>query len=170
MAPLISSNFCPNVLYGDVCTDDSCLGQHDVRLCEICVVICSPAGTFDSHIRSWKHLENEAKAAPPRFNPYLIHCSPCNVTVSTTQWNNHLGQESHRRHQELAALRAAYELAESDKQGVTISHLETSIDFGGIDVDQATAGARLEICLSSDKHVTLVRTSVRARVPNHASL
>ena len=170
MAPVISSNFCANVLYGGGCNDTSCLGQHDVRLCDICVVICSPAANFDSHIRSWKHLENEAKAAPPRANPYLIPCAPCKATISAAQWDAHLANESHRRHQELATLRAAYELAESDKQGVTVSHLDTGIDFGAIGVDQASAGARLKICLSSDKHVTLVRASVRARVPNHASL
>ncbi|KAI1789433.1 P-loop containing nucleoside triphosphate hydrolase protein [Ganoderma leucocontextum] len=171
MAPLISSNFCPNVLYGGGCNDASCLGQHDVRLCELCVVICSPATNFNSHIRGSQHLTNAANAAPLRvLNAQLIRCPPCSVTVTATQWGTHITGDSHRKHQELASLRAAYELAESDKQGVSVSHLDTGIDFGAVGLDEATAGARQEVCLSSEKHVTLVRTWVRARIPNHASL
>ena len=172
MSTLISSNYCSNVLYGGGCNDPSCLGNHDVYLCELCVVICSPAANFSSHIRSWKHLENAAKAAPPSrvVNGQLIRCPPCSVTVSALKWDDHINGDSHRRHQELASLRAAYELAESDKQGVSVSHFDTGVDFGAIDVDQATAGTQLEVSLSSDAHMTLVRTWVRARIPNHASL
>ncbi|PIL27838.1 hypothetical protein GSI_10992 [Ganoderma sinense ZZ0214-1] len=169
---LISSNYCPNVLYGGGCNDSSCLGNHDVCLCELCVLICSPASNFASHIRSWKHLENASKAAPPSrvISGELIRCPPCSVTVSSTQWGTHITGDSHRRHQELASLRAAYELAESDKQGVRVSHFDAGVDFGAIDVDQAAAGRRFEVTLSSDKHVTLVRTWVRARISNHAGL
>lgn len=119
ISTLISSNYCSNVLYGGGCNDPSCLGNHDVSLCELCVLICSPASNYASHIRPWKHLENAAKAAPPSrvVTGQLIRCAPCSVTVSAAKSDTDITEESHRRHQELASLRAAYELAESNKQG-----------------------------------------------------
>ncbi|TBU29435.1 P-loop containing nucleoside triphosphate hydrolase protein [Dichomitus squalens] len=172
MAVTTSKNFCPNILYGGgPCEDASCLGEHDVRLCELCVVICSPASNYDSHIRGRQHLANTAKVAPlPFVKAQSVRCPPCAMVVNATEWTAHISGESHRKHQQLAALRAAYEIAESDKQGVSVSHAETGVDFGVVNLEQAGAGeSRVQLSVSSLKLVTLIHVRVRARVRSHVA-
>ena len=173
MTPLpANKSFCPHVLYGHgPCEEQSCPRVHDVRLCEQCVVICSPSTNYESHIRGRLHRENAAKTLPPRHvKADVIRCPPCGVVVSASTFGSHCTTELHRRREELASRRTAYELAENDKLGVSLSHAEEGVNFGVVNLEQASLEAgRIELSLSSRDSVVLARTWIRARVPNHAS-
>ena len=176
MSLAISSDFCPDTLYGKGCNDPSCVGNHDVRICELCVVICSPASKYDTHILTKTHRGREknapALAAPlPKGNRRCTVCS-VNVTAGDFTWKTHLAGESHKQHQQLAILREAYEQAELDKQSVSVSHSGGGVDFGVVSFGKACEGVRVEVTLStkSSHAINVVQTKVRSRIPNHASL
>ncbi|KAI0747145.1 P-loop containing nucleoside triphosphate hydrolase protein [Daedaleopsis nitida] len=174
MSRATSVDYCPSTLYGGGCDDKSCKHQHDVRICELCVVICSPASNFDSHIQGRQHLGRlrDAGATARPVNGHSRRCIVCSLTLPESTWTSHLASEDHRKHQRLATLRAAYEQSEVNKHGVSVSHAETGVDFGVISLAQASEGTVVELTVStqSPQTTSIVKTEVRSRISNHASL
>ena len=171
---VVASDFCPSTLYGGGCDDRSCKYEHDVRICELCVVVCSPAASFDAHIQGRQHLSKlkEADASSRPANDRARRCIVCSLTLSESAWTSHLASESHQKHQQLATLRAAYENSETNQHGVKISHADTGVDFGVVSLTKASEGVRAEVTISTEsaRDVAVVRNEVRSRIRNHASL
>ncbi|KAH9930512.1 uncharacterized protein BXZ73DRAFT_101882 [Epithele typhae] len=160
----LQKDFCPNVLYGPGCQDSSCELEHDARLCEVCVAVCSPESRWAVHERGPRHQANVEQTSQLETLP---------ASLKRDSWREHLGSDGHRKHLRLAALRAAYEQAEQDKQGIVVSHADASgIDFGLVPLDQATAGVDASVDVSTEvyKEISLVGTEVKSRIPNHAAM
>lgn len=175
--PVVPQNFCPAVVHGEGCADSSCLLDHDVAMCEVCVMVCSPAANYFSHTRGRVHQTNLrlASTQPGRrgYNVDMKQCTLCSMSVPYDTWGIHLSNPIHKKHQELAYLRSAYEMAELDKQGVSVSHAEDGVTFGVISLEQATEGVQTELTVSASatkKFTSILQTQIQARISNHAKL
>ena len=95
------------------------------------------------------------------------------MNVHPDEWTRHFATDGHRKHLELASLRAAYEQTEFDNQGVAVSHAQPAgVDFGHVTLERAASGIDVEVTVSTDQSepVSVIDTQVRSRVPNHAAL
>ncbi|KAI0690995.1 P-loop containing nucleoside triphosphate hydrolase protein [Cerioporus squamosus] len=151
------------------------MAEHDVCLCELCVVVLSPASNYDSHIRGHAHHSNLrlASALPGRLGGEDIRrCLVCSMNIPVDAWGIHLAAPAHQKHEQLAILRARYEQAEQNKQGISVSHMEDGVNFGVASLEQATEGIQTEVTVTTEtsQWISIVRTQVRSRIPNHDKL
>ncbi|RPD55542.1 P-loop containing nucleoside triphosphate hydrolase protein [Lentinus tigrinus ALCF2SS1-7] len=176
MASIPVDKFCPEVLYGEGCAYiDSCPLEHDVYICELCVVVISPASKHGYHIRGPLHRQNLRLAGelPGRSGAVdRRRCTVCSMSVPADAWGIHLSAPTHKKHEQLAILRADYEQAEEDKQGVSVSHAEDGISFGVVSLEQAMEGVKTEVTVTTEttQWTTFLRTQVRSRISNHEEL
>ncbi|TFK80574.1 P-loop containing nucleoside triphosphate hydrolase protein [Polyporus arcularius HHB13444] len=170
---MIPDKFCPDVLYGTGCSDTSCIAEHDVILCELCIVVCSPASNYDSHIRGQSHRTNLqlATTLPGRLGAEdLRRCTVCSFNIPMDAWGIHLAAPAHKKHEQLAILRNAYEQAERNKRGINVS-LEDGVDFGVVTLEQAAEGdiqTAVTVTNETSEWISMLHTEVRSRIPGHA--
>lgn len=134
----------------------------DLTRCDVCYLDFPTRTEFDRHQRSEGHRHALARAADQHANPTIpytrvtgtpaapgyIQCDICHKDIHVDVWVAHTTR--HTSHQERAAVDAAREEAEKDKNGVSVSY-KRGIDFGIIDPVEAL---RPELYRTADVKVT----------------
>jgi helicase MOV-10 len=85
-----------------------------------------------------------------------VHCDLCNLNVVQSRWARHISLPSHSRKERFAAFKAAFDEAEKDKHGVTVSHPGGGLEFGIVELRRARDGV--------DKHLIINNTVPNSRV------
>ncbi|OBZ77616.1 putative helicase MOV-10 [Grifola frondosa] len=77
------------------------------------------------------------------ISPGHTLCTLCQRSVPILYWAAHLASRSHRRKEIFTSYKRAFEEAEKDKHGVTVSHGDaTGLDFGIVEAPDAGRGIR----------------------------
>ncbi|KAI0646633.1 P-loop containing nucleoside triphosphate hydrolase protein [Trametes meyenii] len=164
---------------------------HQIKLsrathlhCKVCNVQAQGHRGWTQHVAGDRHRkratrlgfipENVEPLPPPPSDPRYKCCDVCDFVVHVNVWQSHLIGTSHKRHQRHAALRAAFERAESDKQGVDVSHSDAGVDFGVVSLAASKKGLCIDVSVQvanlSDRDVVLLGASITTRRKSHSSL
>ena len=168
---IIGDQFCKDSLYGTGCNDPTCILQHDVFICELCVVVCAPASNFKSHEGGQRHRENLDKTAPIRSTSWTLKkCPVCRFNVHMDEWLQHPNTEEHQKHQKLANLKADYQKSKVDRQGITVLRADSpGVHFGLVTQAEAANGIEeVFVCTNHSNPVLIVGRTVHSIV-NQAS-
>ncbi|RPD55533.1 P-loop containing nucleoside triphosphate hydrolase protein [Lentinus tigrinus ALCF2SS1-7] len=132
--------------------------------CPICRVSVIGQHIWDSHVNGRLHLKTAKSRSvdpklvqptePPLVTPGMRRCETCNVHIPDHNWTSHLSSRAHRNLEQHAAFRAAFELASHDKHGVSVSHAESGLDFGIVEVAEASRGLQGRLAISTDDHTS----------------
>lgn len=127
-------------------------GINDNVHCSICDTNLSKSN-WEGHIHGKRHVrlasqqgvrldvEPEEATTLPGF----IYCPVCKSDVQEGMWNSHTSSRAHARKILFTHYEAAFEEAEKNKHGVTISHDHDGIDFGIAEVKCAELGVSLVV-------------------------
>lgn len=108
-----------------------------------------PASNWSSHIGGKPHekqvrirglssveVEPEEAASDDVPQGYSF-CALCERAILTSSWTSHTNSPSHRKKEVYTSFKAAFDEAEKDKHGITVSHAG---DFGIVEVVDAGRG------------------------------
>ncbi|KII91314.1 hypothetical protein PLICRDRAFT_104992 [Plicaturopsis crispa FD-325 SS-3] len=157
--------YCQRALTPSGCNVKDCRKNHDIRQCP-CGVVVPLKYSWEGHVRSRKHLErvgvlsrnalDDSFAVPPAANVSapqsgaasgrapgadgLIHCAPCDLQITPTQWPFHNRSRHHQQRQRQYDAQDALASAELDKHGITVSHPK-GVDFGILEAEEAVGSS-----------------------------
>ena len=103
------------------------------------------ANSWDSHVRTQKHLKISRKAGgasqlqealPPLGS---LHCRFCNRNIKIGGWGPHQSGLTHQKKEQYFLLKAVFDVAINDKGGVVITPPE-ELDFETIELSHAQQG------------------------------
>ncbi|KAH9948060.1 P-loop containing nucleoside triphosphate hydrolase protein [Amylocystis lapponica] len=132
--------------------------------CSLCNVIISDDRLWFQHLAGIPHRDIAARnGVNPNIPPQVpttipdgfTRCALCKEVVVHFLWSSHLISPRHLQVQQLLSYKTAFGQAERDKMGVTLSHGDTGIDFGIV-----------ELSISSERGI---RTSVAVRTTDPSS-
>ncbi|KZS97366.1 P-loop containing nucleoside triphosphate hydrolase protein [Sistotremastrum niveocremeum HHB9708] len=121
-------------------------GSYSPVYCQICNCNLYTHDDLVNHASAKRHRNAAFRAGldPGRgngrvFTPIdLIHCPTCNKDIRAEKWDYHSESVSHRRAEGFKTISAAFENAEEDKNGITIT--EGKIDFGVVEWIESPIG------------------------------
>ncbi|KAH9948069.1 P-loop containing nucleoside triphosphate hydrolase protein [Amylocystis lapponica] len=123
-------------------------GVSNLLHCSICAVNVSGSYCWGLHIEGRRHkglasqrgidpdVQPEEALTPPGY----LHCNVCRIDIHEGAWSSHATTRAHQRRAMFAAYDSAFEEAERDKNGVTISPGEEGLDFGFVELPDAHSG------------------------------
>lgn len=116
--------------------------------CNLCQVLLGSPWNYPQHIQGRTHLaslegrkENNESRSDESVSevllvpPGLVNCQVCDANVADRLWSNHVTGFKHRKKERFAAIQAAFDEADKDKHGITVSHGDDGVDFGFVDLD-----------------------------------
>ncbi|KAI0945598.1 hypothetical protein AcW1_001783 [Taiwanofungus camphoratus] len=136
--------------------------------CPICNIKVSGNTVWSQHIAGARHRQTAAKQGlSPNVNPEdpdplranQKRCMLCNRIMLKSSWASHVEGQEHKRHESIATYKAAFEQAQNDKKGVTVSHGEGGIDFGVVGPQHSASIDALARTIVSSQ-VFIVRVNV----------
>lgn len=89
--------------------------------------------------------------------PGQTRCQLCDVNVNSRHWTSHVTKPSHKRREQFVAYKSAFDEASKDKHGVTISHGDSGIDFGIVELQDAEGGVRVELKIQMTSPSTRIK-------------
>ncbi|KAF9226240.1 P-loop containing nucleoside triphosphate hydrolase protein [Gyrodon lividus] len=89
---LLIPNLCPEVQEHGICKTSGCSKHHDVRVCDICSIVCSSSKQYAAHLAGKRHRRCEVGAS------VTLHCTACNTYLSGSKaWDIHSRSKKHAR-------------------------------------------------------------------------
>ena len=133
--------------------------------CPACGVNVSGMHCWEQHINGRLHRSRtEGVGASVDVQPEEAHalpgqtrCQLCDVNVNSRHWTSHVTKPSHKRREQFVAYKSAFDEASKDKHGVTISHGDSGIDFGIVELQDAEGGVRVELKIQMTSPSTRIK-------------
>ncbi|KAH7908653.1 RNA helicase [Hygrophoropsis aurantiaca] len=85
------AKICPHLEAHGACTVPQCPHNHDVKVCELCGVLCASSAGYEAHITGKKHRRKLAGSG------VVYHCLVCDIYVSKGVWDQHISGRPHAR-------------------------------------------------------------------------
>ncbi|KAM5541781.1 hypothetical protein V8D89_004510 [Ganoderma adspersum] len=149
--------------------------------CPVCNIQVIGRASWQDHASSGRHARKAAAhgVAPDDVQPAVPpsesfkQCKLCREAHPNRLWGFHLASRAHKRREEHAVLRSAYERAGQDKGGVVVSHSGSDVDFGVIDLARASEGLGVDLSISasgpSESVVSISRVNVSPQIGQRSS-
>ncbi|KZT68330.1 RNA helicase [Daedalea quercina L-15889] len=123
-------------------------GAVGAFFCSICQTNVPSGDGWAVHIRGKKHVGLASQQGiDPNVQPEEtttpighVHCNECSLAVPQERWTTHVNSRSHGRKSLVASYEAAFEEAGKNKHGIDVTHENDGLDFGIIDVEDASRG------------------------------
>ena len=80
---------CPSLLATGACQATNCTGNHLVKFCETCRLICQDATSYASHRRGPGH------AAKFKHSSINVFCPACDKNITANSWDSHVQGQKH---------------------------------------------------------------------------
>ena len=150
--------------------------------CPVCNIQVMGHATWRAHASSGRHARKAAAhginsqdvqpAAPP--TSLFKQCKLCRESHPNRAWRHHLASTAHKRREEHTVLRSAYERAGQDKGGIVVSHGDSDVDFGVVDLAHASQGQEVALSISAAGHasastVTISRVNISPQIGQRSS-
>lgn len=117
--------------------------------CTVCKVALGSPSNYPQHVRGRAHqalLEKQGSQDESSDTGSLfeviprghLECHVCDLDVPEQLWSSHVTSSNHRKKERFVSIQAAFDEADKDKHGVTVSSecdAECSLDFGLIELD-----------------------------------
>ncbi|KAI1789430.1 P-loop containing nucleoside triphosphate hydrolase protein [Ganoderma leucocontextum] len=126
--------------------------------CPVCNIQVSGRAPWQDHASSGRHARKAAAhgvasedvqpGAPPA--KLFKQCKLCREAHPNRLWRHHLASNAHKRREEHVVLRSAYERAGQDKGGIVVSHADSDVDFGVVDLARANQGLEVALSISAN--------------------
>ena len=154
--------------------------------CKLCNVSLGPPWNYSSHIQGRAHKallekqdadsdnESDSQSVPHKH----LHCHVCDMNVLERLWSSHIVGLGHRKKERFASIQAAFDEADKDKHGITVSSLcdgEGTINFGFIELDslqsQPTHSTQVTLLLTTpgDIKISGIRLSSTKTIRSRSS-
>ncbi|KAH9948068.1 P-loop containing nucleoside triphosphate hydrolase protein [Amylocystis lapponica] len=146
--------------------------------CYLCDVSVNGETNWSQHIAGAPHRKAAARyGVSPKIRPEDPNavpaghkrCTLCTRNIAKASWSSHLRGQYHLKLQRYANYKAAFEQAEKDKKGVTISHGDTGVDFGVVELTSSERGVRISLVVRTTEpssRTTILQANVSATVVN----
>ncbi|KAI0088906.1 RNA helicase [Irpex rosettiformis] len=130
----------------------------NILQCSLCEIAVSGLRSWKSHLKGRKHqnkarsrgvpagIEPQGAGAPVKRHQF---CATCNAYVRDEIWSKHSASILHQRRLRFAAAEAIREEASRDKHGITVSHNPDGMDFGVLEIPEATGGKQNTLTVSN---------------------
>ncbi|KAI0316313.1 P-loop containing nucleoside triphosphate hydrolase protein [Amylostereum chailletii] len=131
-------------------------GAGQVFRCEPCGRSISGATRWEQHINGQAHLSQVGRGEgvlrgeitePIEAVLETRVCELCAAIVEVAKWPDHVSSPLHKRKEENDAWKDPLRQAERDQFGVTVSHADSGVDFGVVEVEAATEGTSIELII-----------------------
>ncbi|OSX63564.1 hypothetical protein POSPLADRAFT_1045879 [Postia placenta MAD-698-R-SB12] len=107
--------------------------------------------SWTPHVRGKRHsraaasqgVSPDVEPEEEAVKPGHTFCNVCARTLPQSKWNNHLTTPQHVRRMLFANYEAAFEEAEKNKHGTTVSHDDDGVNFGITEVPNAQQGVQI---------------------------
>ena len=80
---------CPSLLATGACQATHCAGNHLVKFCESCRLICQDATSYASHLKGRGH------AAKLKHSSINVLCTTCDKNIVVNSWDSHIQGQKH---------------------------------------------------------------------------
>ncbi len=149
--------------------------------CPVCNIQLIGRASWQAHASSGRHARKAAAhgvasedvqpTAPPTES--FKQCKLCREAHPNRLWRYHLISKAHKRREEHSVLRSAYERAGQDKGGIVVSHADSDVDFGVIDLARANQGLGVDLSISASgpttSTVSISRVNVSPQIGQRSS-
>ncbi|KAI0691003.1 P-loop containing nucleoside triphosphate hydrolase protein [Cerioporus squamosus] len=157
--PLDLSKLCADTLFG---------------VCDIQVL--GPV-VWKDHILGGPHSRRSAShgVAPEDVQPVVPpesqykSCALCKEAVPIRRWRGHVASASHTRREGHALLRSTFERSAQNRNGLSISHEDSGLDFGVVSLEDAIAGVQVNVSISASTPASILRAEISRNVGQDAS-
>ena len=138
--------------------------------CKVCRLHLSSGWNYPQHINGRAHralLEAQGESGriisaedsnePFYTPPGLVRCEICDSRIPSHLWTRHLTGIGHRKKERYGTIQAAFEEADRDKHGITLTvDGKSEIDFGFIETDSLSRkNVDVELRLSAPEKILL---------------
>lgn len=141
-------------------------GRATIVHCLVCGINMSGT-SWTPHVRGKRHsraaasqgVSPDVEPEEEAVKPGHTFCNVCARTLPQSKWNNHLTTPQHVRRMLFANYEAAFEEAEKNKHGTTVSHDDDGVNFGITEVPNAQQGVQIIVKIQNTvplAHITLV--------------
>ncbi|KAI0694508.1 RNA helicase [Cytidiella melzeri] len=139
--------------------------RGSILQCGICMITVNGPVPWSAHILGMRHKSLAGKqgispAVEPEGAGATVHghqfCAVCNIYVPENIWASHPYSKAHQRRLRFAAMEATAEEAARDKHGVTVSHHPAGLDFGILEVHEATPGREVLLTVNNTVPISSV--------------
>lgn len=149
-------------------------GSSQQLYCPVCKTVIPGLNDWQSHVGGRRHaVAAQQQGVSPEVEPeepgaaVLSHmfCAVCKIYMHEDAWPRHPQTKLHSRKLLAGAIQVALDEASKDKHGVSISPQD--LDFGVLEVSEATTGASLTVDItttvpSSRYHLVEAKLPLRA--------
>lgn len=105
---------CPLLQAHGSCSSEYCPYNHDVRICDVCDILCTSTAAYNSHLRGKKHRSKVLGQST------LFKCPICVVSVyGPASWDQHVTGASHMRQAQLQGVSSDVEPQGAELYGRT---------------------------------------------------
>ncbi|RDX46185.1 P-loop containing nucleoside triphosphate hydrolase protein [Lentinus brumalis] len=145
--------------------------------CPVCDIQVLGPVVWKDHVLGGQHAKRSARQdLAPEDVQFVVppesqykSCALCKEAVPIRRWRGHVASPSHTRREGHALLRSTFERSAQNRNGLTISHEESGLDFGVVGLEGAIAGIQAEVSISASTPTSILRVEISCNVGQDAS-